>query len=87
MYFCRDGEESKLDKEINLECQKRQYFVKSDRRHIQIRVRVESRVKKKFLAALNQLQTSFFQCHDLPWSHSFLKRYDMYIVKMNGSEN
>ena len=51
-------------------------------RQCQIRVRFESGVKKKFLAALNQLLTSFFQCHDLPWSHSFQKRYDMYIVKI-----
>ena len=54
------------------------------KRQCQIRVRFESGVKKRFLAALNQLITSFFQCHDLPWSHSFQKRYDMYIVKMNG---
>ena len=46
-------------------------------RQCQIRVRFESGVKKKFLAALNQLLTSFFQCHDIPWSHSFPKRYDM----------
>ena len=46
-------------------------------RRCQIRVRFESGVKKKFLAALNQLLTSFFQCHDIPWSHSFPKRYDM----------
>ena len=54
------------------------------RRQCQIRVRFESGVKTKFLAALNQLLTSFFQCHDIPWSHSFPKRYDMYIVKING---
>ena len=54
------------------------------KRQCQIRVRFESGVKKKFLATLNQLLTSFFQYHDLPWSHSFQKRYDMYIVKMNG---
>ena len=55
-------------------------------RQCQIRVRFESGVKTKFLAALNQLLTSFFQCHNLPWSHSFQKRYDMYIVKINGQE-
>ena len=54
------------------------------KRQCQIRVRFESGVKTKFLAALNQLLTSFFQCHNLPWSHSFQKIYDMYIVKMNG---
>ena len=53
-------------------------------RQCQIRVRFESGVKTKFLAALNQLLTSFFQCHDIPWSPSFPKRYDMYIVKING---
>ena len=57
------------------------------RRQCQIRVRFESGVKKKFLAALNQLLTSFFHCHHLPWSHSFQKRYDMFIVKMNGLED
>ena len=46
-------------------------------RQCQIRVRFESGVKTKFLAALNQLLTSFFQCYDIPWSHSFPKRYDM----------
>ena len=46
-----------------------------NKRQCQIRVRFESGVKKKFLAALNQLLTSFFQFHDLPWSHSFQKRY------------
>ena len=56
-------------------------------RQCQIRVRFESGVKTKFLAALNQLLTSFFQCHDIPWSHSFPKRYDMYIVKINGQED
>ena len=53
-------------------------------RQCQIMVRFESGVKTKFLAALNQLLTSFFQCHGLPWSHSFQRRYDMYIVKING---
>ena len=53
-------------------------------RQCQIRVRFESGVKTKFLAALNQLLTSFVQCHNIPWSHSFPKRYDMYIVKING---
>ena len=53
-------------------------------RQCQIRARFESGVKTKFLAALNQLLKSFFHCHDIPWSHSFPKRYDMYIVKNNG---
>ena len=35
------------------------------RRQCQIRVRFESGVNTKFLAALNQLLTSFFQCHPL----------------------
>ena len=56
-------------------------------RQCQIRVWFESGVKTKFLAALNQILTSFFQCHNIPWSHSFPKRYDMYIVKINGSED
>ena len=45
----------------------------SGTRQCQVRVRFESGVKKKFLAALNQLPTSFFQCHNIPWSHSFPK--------------
>ena len=42
------------------------------------------RSEEKIPSGLNQLLTSFFQCHNLPWSHSFQKRYDMYIVKING---
>ena len=53
-------------------------------RQCQIRVWFESGVKKKILAASNQPLTSFFRCHDLPWSQSFQKMYDMYIVKVNG---
>ena len=50
-------------------------------------VQFECRVKTKFRAALNQPPTSFSHCHHLPWSHSLQKRYDMYIVKINGLED
>ena len=56
-------------------------------RKCQIRVQFEFRVKRKFLAALNKLQVSFFHCHCLPWPYSFQKRYDTCIVNWNSLED